>query len=62
MTEEQLAVREQAMLHWADDVDGIFAFIQYEVIVRHEFGSIEAICAGRCISIRTVVTLWKHRF
>jgi len=34
MTEEQLAVIGQAMLDWADDVDGIFAFIQYEVICQ----------------------------
>ena len=34
VTEEQLAVMGQAMLDWADDVDGIFAFIQYEVICQ----------------------------
>jgi ubiquinone/menaquinone biosynthesis C-methylase UbiE len=34
VTEEQLAVMGQAMLDWADDVDGVFAFIQYEVICQ----------------------------
>jgi hypothetical protein len=32
VTEEQLAIMGQAMLDWAEDVDGMFAFIQYEVI------------------------------
>jgi hypothetical protein len=34
VTEEQLTVIGQAMLDRVDDVDGIFAFIQYEVICQ----------------------------
>jgi ubiquinone/menaquinone biosynthesis C-methylase UbiE len=34
VTEEQLAIMGRAMLDWADHVDGMFAFIQYEVICR----------------------------
>jgi hypothetical protein len=34
VTEEQLTVMGQVMLDWVDDVDGIFAFIQYEVICQ----------------------------
>jgi ubiquinone/menaquinone biosynthesis C-methylase UbiE len=32
VTEEQLGVMGQAMLDWAVDVDGVFAFVQYEVV------------------------------
>jgi ubiquinone/menaquinone biosynthesis C-methylase UbiE len=32
LTEEQLSVMGKALLDWADDVDGLFAFIQYEVV------------------------------
>jgi hypothetical protein len=34
VTEEQLTVMGQAMLDWVDDVDDMFAFIQYEVICQ----------------------------
>ena len=32
LTEEQLGVMGQAILDWADDVDGIYALLQYEVV------------------------------
>ena len=34
VTEEQLSLMGQAMLDWVDDVDDMFAFIQYEVICQ----------------------------
>ena len=32
LTEEQLEIMRRAMLDWPDDVDGVFAFLQYEVV------------------------------
>jgi hypothetical protein len=32
VTEQQLSAMGQALLDWANDVDGVFAVLQYEVV------------------------------
>ena len=63
VTEEQLAVMGHAMLDWADDSDGVFAFIRYEVICQARFRSIGAVfVSDTVVYIRTVVASRKLRF